>query len=938
MNQPLIKYNPAFLSEQELEQAFVIRQKDLLQILGTIRRNTGAINRHILLIGARGMGKTMLVRRTAAYVKNDHHLGKQWYPILFSEESYEVSSAAEFWLKAVYHLGIQTGDRGMQTLHAQLREETDDQRLQENVLQTLMTFAQQEDKRLLVMVENLNMILDHQMAPDQSWLIRQTLQSEPRLMLLGTSPTYFAEIDDPERAMYDLFDHHPLEPLETEDAAALWRWLSGKPVSHHKIRPLQILTGGNPRLLAIISRSAAHTGFRELMAQLTVLIDDYTNYFKGSIESLPPLERKVFVTLANIWEPATAKRVAAEARIMVNKASSLLKRLENRGTVSVVKTEQGKKSYQVTERLYNIYHLMRNSGAQSNRVRAVVEFMVNVYDHQNETETIPAPSGPGLFPDYRQADDHDRIPAILKKVNTVTGDRPLPARCHRQWVEPPELCDGLTTEIERMVSRAYAEEKSIDLQVDKLWQDRDYAVIPVHFNKADIYVMLGEYYQYVLKNNEEAEAAFIKATQLDAAAPAAWERLGYFYLRADNTDNALETLKKAHVTAPEDAGILNNLGTAFGATGNETGAEEAYRKAADLDPAFKIAWANLARLLAQQGRFREGEWAYQQGLEIDPQQETMLLGLAQLYAEHDRHRQSLAAYQKVLAMKPSMPAAWTGLGMLYLNTKKIDEAEKALQRAIQCDPETTEIRVVLAIIYAECGKEQLAEAAFRVAIAGEPDNDAYKIAYGDFLYNTLNRFQQAETVVREALTRSPVSLTGWRLMLKLLRRKRAGAEEVTAVLDELISTGNRTKELLNELAWAIFDLDYRELLPLAETLARDAFTMAPRNPFFSHTLASILGAGNKWPEALTLSNDFVTDASYAQASPEDYIQFFTSAAAAGFGRLSLQTLGQSAAAVHLEPLTAALQMDNDQEINAPQEVTEIAKDLCMRIRQNRGHH
>jgi hypothetical protein len=116
------------------------------------------------------------------------------------------------------------------------------------------------------------------------------------------------------------------------------------------------------------------------MKQLTFLIDEYTTYFKSNIESLPPLERKVFITLANIWEPATAARVAQDTRIAVNKASSLLKRLESRGTIDVVKASGGKKSYQVTERLYNIYHLMRISGGQPDRVRALVDFMANFYE------------------------------------------------------------------------------------------------------------------------------------------------------------------------------------------------------------------------------------------------------------------------------------------------------------------------------------------------------------------------------------------------------------------------------------------------------------------------------------------------------------------------------------------------------------------------------
>ncbi len=409
MDRPVIKHNPAFLSDQELEKVFVIRQTDLELILETIEENTSGSNQHLLLIGARGMGKTMLVRRTAACVTDDKELGKLWHPIIFSEESYEVFSAAEFWLKAIYHLGLQTGDRDLQKYHDTLRNERDEKRLYEKTLGCLMDFADQQGKRLLVIAENLNMIFDDQIDKDQSWDIRHTLQNEPRIMLLGTAPTHFDEIDNTDRAMFDLFKIHPLEPLDSKEAEVLWESLAGQKVSRNKIRPLQILTGGNPRLLAIMSAFAAGATFRELMSQLTFLIDEYTNYLKSNIESLPAVERKVFATLAKIWEPSTANRIAREARLDVNKVSAFLKRLERRGAVTVVKTEKGKKSFQVTERLYNIYHLMRSSGKQADRVRAVVDFMVNFY----EEESLPPDTVKKISGNYENNIHPDSLASVL---------------------------------------------------------------------------------------------------------------------------------------------------------------------------------------------------------------------------------------------------------------------------------------------------------------------------------------------------------------------------------------------------------------------------------------------------------------------------------------------------------------------------------------------
>jgi len=374
-----MKNNPAFLSQEELIQSFVVRQVDLDLIIETVKENTGNSNQHILIIGPRGMGKTMLVLRAMAYIVNDKELNSQWYPIVFSEESYEVFTAAEFWLRAVFHLSNQTKDENLIQVHDGLKEEKDEKRLYERALACLLDFADQHKRRLLLVVENINMLMEDQIGADETWDIRHTLLNEPRIMLVGTAPSRFDEIGNAGKAMFDLFKIHHLEPLGTKDSKLLWEHLTGQEVEENKIRPIQILTGGNPRLQVIISSFAAGTSFRELMKQLTFLIDEYTTYFKSNIESLPSLERKVFVTLANIWEPAEAARVARDARINVNITSSLLKRLESRGSVSITKSSGRKKSYQVTERLYNIYHLMRISGSQSNRVQAVADFMVIFY-------------------------------------------------------------------------------------------------------------------------------------------------------------------------------------------------------------------------------------------------------------------------------------------------------------------------------------------------------------------------------------------------------------------------------------------------------------------------------------------------------------------------------------------------------------------------------
>jgi len=100
MARRFVKYNPSFLSQDELIENFVVRHTDLELIIRIIRDNITGSNQHVLIIGPRGSGKTTLALRVAAEIEKNSDLRTKWYPLIFSEESYAVVSAAVVWLEA----------------------------------------------------------------------------------------------------------------------------------------------------------------------------------------------------------------------------------------------------------------------------------------------------------------------------------------------------------------------------------------------------------------------------------------------------------------------------------------------------------------------------------------------------------------------------------------------------------------------------------------------------------------------------------------------------------------------------------------------------------------------------------------------------------------------------------------------------------------------
>ena len=469
------KFNPGtFQSDEELSRQFVVRKHELDVVLEVLRGNVGAPScQHVLLVAPRGRGKTMLLARVAAELRTSRELSERLLPVRFMEESQEIFNIGDFWLETLFHLAREIGKndpeiaRELGDTHADLAARWRGKELEERARAAALDATDRLGKQIVLMVENLQTLCGD-VDDDFGWKLRKTLQSEPRIVLLATATSRFEGLDDAREPFFELFRIIRLDPLDTEECRCLWQAVSDDTASGREIRPLQILTGGNPRLLVIVAGFAQHRSMSQLMENLVGLIDDHTEYFRSHLEGFAKTERRVYLSVIDLWQPSSTGEIAARARMDVRAVSTLLGRLVNRGAV-VVEGSGKKRLYAAAERLYSIYYKLRRERDEAVVVRNLIQFMTAFYEGVERFGDSGAPELPGPVADALANKDKtgidlhhvDEAPTtseeLERKYGALTDDDAIEPGWRAKWTEMKALiAQGRHPESMEMFRSVYA--------------------------------------------------------------------------------------------------------------------------------------------------------------------------------------------------------------------------------------------------------------------------------------------------------------------------------------------------------------------------------------------------------------------------------------------------------------------------------------------------
>jgi tetratricopeptide (TPR) repeat protein len=797
-------YNIGRMSQEQVIAAFAARRQQFDRIVADLAAEKPKSRaQHHLIVGQRGMGKTMLLARIAAELRTDSELSTRFIPLVFAEEQYAVDRLSKFWLNCLDSLadarelagdtkGVGEIDETVARLtSAETRAVKDDQPFADEVYEAFAEAAKGSGQRPVLLVDNLQLVFER-LDNGQQHSLRELLMRPGSPILVGASPSPPPQSQDYGAAFYDHFKVYYLRPLDETEMRSLLVHLADvakrddvrQRVLKHPARltVLRQLTGGNPRTTLTLFFLYAEDFAPSVFGDLEGLLDRVTPLYKARFEELTPQQQVVASAIANHWDPVTAAVLAATTGLPSGTISSQIDRLEKTGFIE--RTElfgETRTGYQLAERFFNIWFLMRSA---SRRQRREVEFLTRFLESFYE----PA--------------DRSRLARHLMREDHFSPDRYVWSRAVAASLTEPETAEELTRHAELTALQEDAYEararlrELIDfdslppatLAFDELRKKLmslipdDTQIAPEEFTKAVLgdrtMFMSGERERLAARSGKLSTAEIRGVLETTRKARAADEER----YSAETVEWFSQRLASGQIRAPRDVDdwnrafhqasgrsaiqlMVDSIPDGFGTVLTDSSVA-IIREAIQPDDIEKASrWYRWGHQLdIKLVRFAEAEIAYRKAIILRPKWSLVWTALGNLLTDHlERFEEAETAYHTAIDLDPKDPWPWNGLGnLLQDHLERFDEAETAYRTAIAVDPNYVWPWNGLGnLLQDHLERFDEAETAYRTAIALDPNNASLWNGLGDLLQDHRERFDEAEVAYRTAIALDPKDALLW---------------------------------------------------------------------------------------------------------------------------------------------------------------------------------
>lgn len=318
------RFSPVRTAPELLEAIFVGREPLLQNVLEKIAdAATSDSTHHVLLHGPRGIGKSHLVSLLHHRLLGDAAINDAIQIAHLNEE--ETTTSMVQLLVRIYRSLCKAYPEAYSAdwLDELLNQSPDEI---SGVL-TRRLVARFEDRTLVLIVENLNLLFEH-LGTDGQHELRTFLQEHPFACVIATSQQLFKAVTDRSEPFFGFFQQIPLKPLSLDEAQQLLVKIArfkgqddlvaflNTPDGRGRVRAIYDLAGGNHRVYIVLSGFVTRESLDQLVAPFQKMADDLTPYYQERLRWISPMQRQIVELLCREHGTLNPKEIAR--RLMVD--------------------------------------------------------------------------------------------------------------------------------------------------------------------------------------------------------------------------------------------------------------------------------------------------------------------------------------------------------------------------------------------------------------------------------------------------------------------------------------------------------------------------------------------------------------------------------------------------------------------------------------------
>lgn len=149
----------------------------------------------------------------------------------------------------------------------------------------------------------------------------------------------------------------------------------------------------------------------------------------------------------------------------------------------------------------------------------------------------------------------------------------------------------------------------------------------------------------------------------------------------EDSRRALTLLKELEADFPESAELVYDIGLAQEQLGNRAMAEQAYRRATQLDPELGAAWLRLGALIEAGGDVNYALQVYGQGMRAAPKDMDLHVARIGVLVRQGKLGEAEAAAKAALAVNANAQSIYSNLALIYIKQGKLELAKFIIERA-----------------------------------------------------------------------------------------------------------------------------------------------------------------------------------------------------------------------------------------------------------------